>query len=183
MRVPLLTTSARNTSKFSAINLKRLSNMSFCNIFQDVAEFHDKVLEYPQSVVPTLYGAQPMVERLAFLNEELDETIAADSRDDIVAVVDGLLDLIYVAAGTLHTMGIGPAAACEMWNYVQQANMAKERGGTNRRNFYDARKPVGWRRPDDAIANCLRALGATVSASYDVGLGASAESTGDVPQA
>ena len=73
----------------------------------------------------------------------------ADS-EDIVEVVDGLADLIYVALGTAVSFGVdlGP-----IFDEVHRTNIAKDGGAT--RDDGKILKPDGWVGPD--IAGILRA--------------------------
>jgi hypothetical protein len=41
---------------------------------------------------------------MKLLREELDETYVAMQHNDCIAVVDGIIDLMVVAIGTLHKM-------------------------------------------------------------------------------
>jgi len=70
------------------------------------------------------------------------------STDEIAPVVDGLIDLIYVAAGMLHSMGIDANAA---WNEVQLSNMSKvdrESGKVLKRDDGKVLKPDSYFPPD-----------------------------------
>jgi predicted HAD superfamily Cof-like phosphohydrolase len=77
------------------------------------------------------------------------ETEEAYDVDDLVGVADGLIDLIYVAIGTLQLMGV-PVA--EGWREVQRANMTKERVAkaedSKRGHAWDIKKPEGWEPPN-----------------------------------
>ena len=67
---------------------------------------------------------------------------------DYAAVVDGLIDLIYVCSGMLHSMGVDPNAA---WNEVQRSNMSKVDASTGRvlkRDDGKVLKPEGYFQPD-----------------------------------
>ena len=83
--------------------------------------------------------------RLAFLDEELRETRNAESADE---VVDGLIDLIVVAIGTLDAFQVDVEKA---WKCVHQANMSKASAvNPNRPNEFglpDLIKPPGWQAP------------------------------------
>jgi hypothetical protein len=46
----------------------------------------------------------------------------ADRPDDLVEVVDALMDLIYVCAGMMHSLGLKPQ---ELWDEVHRSNMSK----------------------------------------------------------
>jgi len=124
-------------------------------MFDDVGEFHKVILHVAQPESPTLISADFVLERYRFLSEELDEYFEAGMHGDIVKATDGLLDIVYVALGTLYMMGI-PADEC--WAHVQKANMQKVLGMTSRGNKIDAQKPEGWVPPDIAIAATIERL-------------------------
>ena len=63
--------------------------------------------------------------RLEFLQEELNETQLAYENADAEEVVDGLIDLIVIAVGTLDILDVD---ADKAWDEVHKANMAKEKG-------------------------------------------------------
>ena len=88
--------------------------------------------------------------RLAFLQEELDETRAAVNIDkNPEEIVDGLIDLCVVAIGTLDAFGID---AYKAWDEVHNANMSKEPGIKESRpnplGLPDLIKPEGWKGPE-----------------------------------
>lgn len=143
------------------------------SIFDDIDRFHTQVLELERRPV-NLINPEFILERVRFLQEELTEFCDAGLTDNLVGAVDGLLDIIYVAAGTLWFMGV-PAQEC--WNVVQKANMAKVRGTTSRGNAIDARKPEGWVPPEGELARILeKAFDRQYNASNSAGPG----STGDM---
>jgi len=122
------------------------------SMFEDVAEFHLKVLGVPPPESVTLVSKDFAMERFRFLAEETNEYLEAMLEADMVKAVDGLLDTVYVALGTLYFMGI-PVQEC--WTAIQKANMAKVRGTTSRGNKIDARKPEGWVGPETEIAAAI----------------------------
>ena len=122
------------------------------SMYKDVAQFHREVLGVGSPQIPNLGTDEFIMERYDFLIEELVEYHNRASVYDIVGATDGLLDLIYVALGTLYQMGI-PVQEC--WNAVQQANMKKVRGTTKRGNKIDAMKPEGWVGPECLIAAAI----------------------------
>lgn len=63
--------------------------------------------------------------RIDFLDEELGETVRAFNECDPEEIVDGLIDLIVIAAGTLDLFEVDTKKA---WQAVLEANMAKEAG-------------------------------------------------------
>ncbi len=122
------------------------------SMYEDVAAFHEDILGLVHPETPTLVDQAFAIERFRFLTEECDEYLNAAAEGDIVGAVDGLLDTIYVALGTLWQMGI-PVQAC--WDAVQTANMAKVKGVTKRGNKIDAVKPPGWTGPEQTIAKLI----------------------------
>ena len=89
------------------------------------------------------------MERFRFMSEEIEEFVDAGIKGDMVGVADALADVIYVALGTAHQMGL-PFQA--IWDHVHRANMRKVKGETKRGNSIDARKPEGWVPPEAGIA-------------------------------
>ena len=126
--------------------------MNTRSVFEDVAKFHKEILKQPPAETPMLVDLAFGIERFRFMQEELDEFIAAVHNGDIVEAADGLADIIYVAAGTMYLMGL---PAQEIWNAVQSANMKKVAGQTKRGNKFDAMKPEGWIPPNIAIAKAI----------------------------
>ena len=86
--------------------------------------------------------------RIAFLQEELDETREAYMLRDAEEVVDGLIDLCVVAIGTLDAFGVDPYKA---WDEVLKANMQKHVGVKETRpnplGVPDLVKPDDWEPP------------------------------------
>ena len=86
--------------------------------------------------------------RIAFLQEELDETRKAYMIEDAEEIVDGLIDLCVVAIGTLDAFGVDPYKA---WDEVLKANMNKEVGvkptRPNPLGVPDLIKPDDWKAP------------------------------------
>lgn len=122
--------------------------------FDDVGDFHRKFglhnTTHSGDGVVWPADAQLMEFRLKFLHEELVELEEAWMRDDLPQMFDALIDLVYVAMGTAHLLGLPWAAG---WNEVQRANMMKVRAeadGSNskRGSGFDVVKPPGWTPPD-----------------------------------
>jgi len=86
--------------------------------------------------------------RMAFLDEELNETKKAVREKNAEEIVDGLIDLCVVAIGTLDSMGIN---SYEAWDKVLRANLAKQVGVKPERpnplGLPDLIKPAGWKAP------------------------------------
>jgi len=88
--------------------------------------------------------------RMDFIDEEYKETLKAIYSDqDPEEIVDGLIDIIVVALGTLDAFGVDAQKA---WDQVHNANMAKEAGVKPERpnplGLPDLMKPVGWTAPN-----------------------------------
>ena len=84
--------------------------------------------------------------RLDFLEEEFEET---------QEVVDGLIDLIVIAIGTLELFNCD---ADRVWREIYKSNMAKEPGANkSRKNPFglpDMVKPEGWKEPEILKYDC-----------------------------
>ena len=87
------------------------------------------------------------VDRIGFMQEELDEFQAAATLED---QVDALVDLQYFLLGTLYEMGVTEEQYDECFNRVHQANMQKIAGVKRGRRVYgvDAEKPDEWQPPE-----------------------------------
>ena len=86
--------------------------------------------------------------RLDMCQEELTETKDAIAAKDPEEIVDGLIDLVVFALGTLDVFNVDTSKA---WDAVYEANMAKHPGEKpGRPNPYglpDLLKPEGWTAP------------------------------------
>lgn len=108
-------------------------------------------LEIPKS--PRALSPQRAEFRLGHIEEEIQEIRdvyagLSDDEEDLAEIIDGFVDVIYIALGALVEMGVTPGAA---FREVQRANMDKKRGEVSKRpgsQGYDAVKPEGWRPPD-----------------------------------
>ena len=93
--------------------------------------------------------------RLDFLEEEFEETQAAFLNKDHKEVVDGLIDLIVIAIGTLDLFNCD---ADKVWKEIHKSNMAKEPGANkSRKNPFglpDMVKPEGWKGPNITEEDC-----------------------------
>ena len=86
--------------------------------------------------------------RMLMIGEEYKETLSALNNSDAEEVVDGLIDMIVFAIGTLDVFNVD---ANEAWNRIYEANMAKEPGvkpgRPNKFGLPDLLKPIGWTPP------------------------------------
>ena len=103
------------------------------SIVDDVIDFHEKM--GLKEISAELYE-----QKLSHLHEELSEI---DNAIHDVEILDGAIDLIYVALGLLYAVGLIDSFE-EGWKRVHKANMAKE-------PFPDSNKfvikPEGWTPP------------------------------------
>ena len=118
-----------------------------------VRQFHSKVLGI-EDTKPTFVLPVKFSQRVAFMEEEIEELGQAYINEDLVGVADALADLVYVAIGTAHMMGI---PFDQVFRVVHAANMRKQRGITKRGMVYDAIKPAGWVGPEAEIKAILDA--------------------------
>lgn len=121
--------------------------------YEQVAEFHHQVLGI-ESTAPTWHTPNTLTERVMFMEEEIEEFVAATSQQDMVKAADALADLVYVALGTAHQMGL---PFDEIWVAVHKANMQKLRGVGKRGMIYDAVKPPEWVGPEAEIEAAIYA--------------------------
>ena len=120
--------------------------------FDSVRQFHEKVLGI-HDTLPTFTLPVQFSQRIAFMEEEIEELGQAYIEKDLVGVADALADLVYVALGTAHMMGI---PFDKVFRVVHAANMQKVRGMTKRGMVYDAVKPEGWVGPEAQIEVILK---------------------------
>ena len=87
--------------------------------------------------------------RMDLLEEEFSETVLAYDKGEPDEIVDGMIDLIYIAIGTMSMAGVDINKA---WDLVHNANMQKlpglKAGRKNDNNSQDAMKPESWVAPD-----------------------------------
>jgi len=104
----------------------------------------------PMGVGFTMRHSDPTrVLRRKLLHEELKEYIDAERDNDLVEVVDGLIDIIWIAWGTLLTY-VGPDVAQNCADEVSRTNLAKVFGPGLPEFRSDGKvvKPAGWVAPD-----------------------------------
>ena len=117
-------------------------------MYDKVKEFRLK-LKLPVSDTPALLQPEHMSFYARFIMEELSELMRAHEKENMVDAADAITDLIYVAMGCAHHMGVNLPRILEI---VHEANMQKEPGTTSRGYLQDAIKPAGWTGPEDLIA-------------------------------
>lgn len=123
----------------------------------DTKVFATQILRVVPAVGPWHLSKERAIARGEHIAEELWEFATSASPSDRA---DALIDLIYIAAGTLAEMGVTPDQAQRAWDEVHQANMRKVNGSLSKRpnaGPHDAVKPEGWVGPDwDYIHTGLR---------------------------
>jgi predicted HAD superfamily Cof-like phosphohydrolase len=134
----------------------------------DITHMADGVDQFQREVLgldctPTMLSASRYQFRDKFLREELDEFNKAYDAKDRDGVLDALGDLIYVAYGGILEMNVPPR---DVFDAIQQSNMAKKRGVTKRGEHFDAMKPEGWLPPDHNILLAALELRAKVSPAF-----------------
>lgn len=81
------------------------------------------------------------------INEEVSELNQAAQTLDRVEQLDALIDIIVVAIGALHSLGVNSEAA---WKEVMRSNLAKidpTTGKVIKREDGKVLKPEGWKPP------------------------------------
>jgi len=118
------------------------------NPIKDLKKFHDH-FGFPRNSTPDFLSEDYMQMRLNFIIEEFNELEDSYESRSLIGTIDALIDLSYVALGTLDLMGVDTKAH---WDEVHKCNMAKERvtgASDSKRNFhFDVKKPDGWKGPD-----------------------------------
>lgn len=117
----------------------------------DVLQFMLKFGQVPRKedgtefTTPHRITLRKLLERYDFMLEELHEFLCATDPEfgahNMAELADALVDLVYVAKGTANLLNL---PWDELWDDVQRANMAKERGVGKRGNLVDCIKPAGW---------------------------------------
>jgi len=125
--------------------------------FEKVGIFRQKmnlpITNYPQFLSPAeaSYFAR-------FIMEELSEYLKACEEESLVDAADAIIDLVYVALGVAHAMGL---PFDKLFDVVHKANMRKvpanELMRSTRGSQYDVIKPVGWVPPEPALTQVIQA--------------------------
>lgn len=126
-------------------NKESLPGVVSGDVFEDLHMFHEKYGFKHEHMT-----ANGLLNRLEFLMEEFTETVTAAAELDAHDVVDGLIDLIVVASGTLDLF-CDRGHAYEAWKKVMLANHGKVIGTNAKRpnsEGVDLVKPNGWTPPN-----------------------------------
>lgn len=139
--------------KFSKVDINKLNPNDYymlmntweTNVFNDTLAFQKKFALWEKKLAPDFLDEDKMKVKLNHMQEELQETLAAYKNKNIYDFCDGILDLIYVASGTLNLMN-APAQA--LWTDIHLRNMEKVRATKDtmgkRGSTFDVVKPKGW---------------------------------------
>ena len=119
------------------------------DLVKDIAKMHEKY-EVHEWVKNNPEKLEELLKfRLLMLTEEFNETIDAHAAKDAEELIDGLLDVVVIALGTLDIMGVD---ANKGWDDILRANMSKEVGMKETRKndlgLPDLIKPSDWVAPD-----------------------------------
>ena len=127
------------------------------NVFDDTFDFQVKYglmsREEMFEKAPYFIEKDNLMMKISHLKEELAEIEKAAENGDLAEFADGIIDLIYVAAGLGNLCRLPMK---ELWNDVQNSNMVgKERvtsldNATKRGSTFDVRKTDKWVGPRGA---------------------------------
>lgn len=109
-------------------------------VFTDQLEFMEACDQVPSLDIAETYGR--------LIIEEFQEFIDANNDGNAIEMIDAALDLMYVAIGFMHSLGLEPQ---ELWDEVHRSNMAKvdpATGKVKRREDGKILKPEGWQPPN-----------------------------------
>jgi predicted HAD superfamily Cof-like phosphohydrolase len=116
--------------------------------FEKVGEFR-KAMSLPIGERPMFLQPTETSYFARFILEELSEYLRAVEEGHLVDAADALVDLVYVAMGCAHAMGM---PFDKLFDIVHRSNMQKQPANAYirsvRGNQYDVVKPVGWVAPE-----------------------------------
>ncbi len=132
----------RGTSKNTCINLK-----------EDEIRFRLNFLFEELFETAIAFGLEIRPEIIESIKAIIRNSVISVDKYDELEVIDGLLDLVYVALGTLDLKELSEEQIRQHWNAIQIANMSKERSTNNdsrskRKHSLDIVKPAGWTGPN-----------------------------------
>lgn len=120
------------------------------DLIEDVYTFHQKFELMPHD--KTMLDHKTFAYRRLFMDEELGEWEKSREDDNLEGCLDAMIDLVYVAIGTLVFHGFSEEEAREAWCRVHEANLKKVRAisveASKRHSMLDVVKPDGWVKPD-----------------------------------
>jgi predicted HAD superfamily Cof-like phosphohydrolase len=118
-------------------------------IFNDINSMHEKFKVHDWVNKAEVQDLNNLLQfRLKMLLEECDETKEAIKQNNPEEIVDGLIDIIVIAAGTLDLFKVNAQKA---WDEVHNANLEKKVGVKKERpnplGLPDLIKPNNWKAP------------------------------------
>ena len=124
--------------------------------FNEVKKFQ-QAFGHPTSDVPKIMEEERGKKRYLWILEELNEFLQAVENKDIVEQADAMIDVIYLALGTLVEMGIEPD---ELFYIVQTANMNKlwSDGKPHYNDMGKVIKPEGWENPHPKLEKAIKRM-------------------------
>ena len=116
---------------------------------RDIGEMHDMMdMHLWKENADSYQKVNLMKLRMRMLTEEYAETMDAYLQGDVEEMIDGLIDIMVIATGTLDIAGVD---ANKAWDQVMEANLAKKvgikPGRPNPLGLPDLIKPEGWTSP------------------------------------
>ncbi|OBG93852.1 HAD family hydrolase [Mycobacterium sp. E3298] len=115
--------------------------------FNQVREFH-LAFGQPAPETPTRLTDERKTSRIKWMQEELDEYKDAETLYD---EVDGLIDLIYFAIGTLVEHGVKPDPIFDVVNNANLSKLWSDGKPRFREGDNKIIKPDGWQPPETLI--------------------------------
>lgn len=125
--------------------------MSVLNLLDGTAEFMRQAGQLDETGFSPLFAEKTRALRRALLAEEVKEYRDAELGNDLVEVVDGLLDVIVIAWGSLLAY-VGERKAKAAAAEVVRSNLDKFNHGVIKNDAGKILKPEGWIAPDIAGA-------------------------------
>ena len=121
-------------------------------MYDKVHDFRIK-MKLPVGESPTLLSSKVLSFQTRCMLEEISELMLAHEKEDLVEAADAIVDLVYLAVGTAHAMGL-PFE--RLFDIVHNANLRKVPGATSRGVEQDAMKPEDWVGPEQEIKELLK---------------------------
>jgi len=119
--VPLMTPEAQ-AARMAAIE-KLKARLRLTDMVEKLIDFH-RAFGCMIGDTPQLVDSATALLRVRLMTSELSETIEAIAVGDMVEILDGLVDTMYVVVGTAIVYGMGDILA-EAFNLVHENNMSK----------------------------------------------------------
>jgi predicted HAD superfamily Cof-like phosphohydrolase len=108
------------------LHLEKIMEPKKPSALEMVEEFH-QAFGCPVLKTPTIPDYTRAELRCKLINEEAQEVLTAIVKEDMIGILDGLCDLLYVVYGTAHEYGLGPVLK-EAIREVHRSNMSKLNG-------------------------------------------------------